>query len=652
MNAMTPSSKSFLSVCRVLCVLFLFAAGLSGCIKQVLPGGEGGGTPPPIKLSPLDEGRSAFIKGDYANAETIALRLTGDSSLSKLDSAEAGRLLTAAALQNKHPSVALTGLDHWRTAAPGVDGRKEWQDAWRKALRALSSHDARTRANEVYQDTSRSAVVRSLAGVVLAVRQWQDGELGQSLVALENIYTSAQNKTDKALIEGHLASELGQASPEAGTLVASAPTPENQGRFPYSIILIDKLRRQAQGQAGRAEAEAALEALSKQITLADPSLFKGAPKESGLSFQVSTQPAASGGVIAGRPVVLILPQGGQYGEIAGKITAGAQAVCDELSASGTQVSLVVIDSEQPDWIAKVNGLPKEAVVVGGPLRRDDYVKAKSQGLTSRRALFAFLPGLESGDEGRVAWRFFSSAKDQVDTLLTFTSRLGVSGYGVFYPEDNFGQRMAGLFEERANASGAKKVVKASYAPGDSNNSMAAASKLVGANNTGTAFQAVFLPDTWKNTEAIVPNLFYYNETRQVLMGTSLWEQGLNSGSSVTPQYYKLAVFPGSWNSAKPTAAGQKLQARLSAAGKGSADFWSGLGADFARLAVSLNLREGWTPESVNSALQSVSLDWSIAPIRWNSGMASQQMLLFTPKQGGFEAINEDSFRSAFTEAWR
>ena len=32
--------------------------------------------------------------------------------------------------------------------------------------------------------------------------------------------------------------------------------------------------------------------------------------------------------------------------------------------------------------------------------------------------------------------------------------------------------------------------------------------------------------------------------------------------------------------------------------------------------------------------------------------AAQQMLLFTPKQGGFEAINEDNFRKAFTEAWR
>ncbi len=649
---MTSSPKSVLSVCLLLSGLFLFAAGLSGCIKQLLPGGDDG-APPPLqaKLSPLDEGRNAFNKGDFGNAEAIALRLVSDSSLSKADSAEAGRLLAAAALRTDHPSVAVTGLEHWRTAAPGADARKEWQDTWSKALRALSSHDARTRANEVYQDAGRSASVRSMAGIVMAVRQWEDGSLGQSMVALENIYTSAQSKADKAQNEARLAVELNRASADAIALVASAPTAENQGRFPYSIILIDKLRRQTQNQATRVEAEAALDALSKQVSLADPSLFKAVPTESSLSFQVSGQ-AVPSGPIAGRPVVLVLPQGGQYATISGKIAAGAQAVCDELSASGSKVSLVVIDSDQPDWIAKVDGLPKDAMVVGGPLRRDDYLKAKAQGLTSRRALFAFLPGLESGDEGRVAWRFFSSAKDQVDTLLAFTSRLGISGYGVFYPEENFGQRMASLFEERANASGAKKVVKASYTPGDSNNWMASASQLVGANNSGTAFQAIFLPDTWKNMESIVPNFFYYNETRQVLMGTSLWEQGLAGNSVVSPQYYGLAVFPGSWNGAKPSPAGQRLQSRMAAAGKGSPDFWAGLGADFARLSLSLNLREGWNPESVNSALQSASLDWSTAPIRWSGGIAAQQMLLFTPKQGGFEALNEDAFRKAFTEAWR
>jgi hypothetical protein len=413
------------------------------------------------------------------------------------------------------------------------------------------------------------------------------------------------------------------------------------------------LHRSAQNQAIRQEAEASLDELSKQISLADPALFKGAPGESSLYIQAPSQ-ASPPGPMSGRPVVLVLPQGGQYTAISGKIAAGAQSVCDEFSAAGQVVSLQIIDSDQADWISKVDMLPKEAVIIGGPLRREDYIKARAQGLTARRALLTFLPGLESGDEGRVAWRFFSSAKDQIDTLLSFTSRLGVSGYGLFYPEENFGQRMAALFEERANAlGGVKKIIKAPYTPGDSNNWMASASTLVSANNAGTAFQAIFLPDTWKTTEAIVPNFFYYNETRQVLMGTSLWEQGLGASSSISQQYYGLAVFPGSWNSARPTPAGQKLQTRLAAAGKEPADFWAGLGADFARASISLNLGEKWTPQNVNDALRGLSIDWSTAAIQWNNdGMASQIMMLFTPRQGGFEEVNWDSFLKAFTEAWR
>lgn len=648
---MTSSPKSMLSACALACFLFLVTVSLSGCLKNILPGGESDTDKPVAKLSPLDEGRNAFVKGNYGTAETIALRLVDDSSLSKADSAEAGRLLAAAALQNSHPSVALTGLERWNAAAPGADGSKEWQDTWSRALRALSSHDARTRANDLYQDAKRSASVRSVAGVVLAVRQWQDGELGQSMVALENIYAAAQNNRAKVLIEGRLATELHAASPQAAALVASIPTPENQGKFPYSVILIDKLRRQASQPNMRAEAEAALAELRKSVTLADPALFSGPPVESVLTFQ-ATGGASPSAAISGKPVVLVLPQKDRYAPISEKIIAGAQAACDELSSSGNAFTLIVIDADQPDWTSKVDALPQNALIVGGPLRRDDYAKAKAQGLASRRVLFTFLPGLDGDDEGRLAWRFFSSAKDQVDTLLAFTSRLGVKGYGICYPEENFGRRMAALFEDRVRAMGKGKLTKVGYEPGDTNNWMAAASSLVSANNSGTAFQAVFLPDTWKNAEGIVPNFFYYNETRQVLMGTSLWEQGLTGSSVVNTQYYDLAVFPGSWNSSHPTSAGKQLQSRLSAAGKGSADIWSGLGYDFVRLSARLDVRSGWTPQSVNAALQNVSLDWSAAPMRWDNGIASQQMFLFRPKAGGFELLNEENFRNAFAEAWK
>ncbi|MDR2800725.1 MAG: ABC transporter substrate-binding protein, partial [Desulfovibrio sp.] len=332
------------------------------------------------------------------------------------------------------------------------------------------------------------------------------------------------------------------------------------------------------------------------------------------------------------------------------IAAGAKAACAQMSSGGQQVSLIVIDSGQPDWISKIEALPPEATIVGGPLRRDDYSKAKGGGLLARRAFFTFLPSLEAGDEGQKAWRFFSSPKDQVDTLLAFTSRLGIKGYGVFYPDENFGQRMAALFEERALAAGAATVNKASYQPQDQNDWMSAAAGFLAANKKGSVFRAVFLPDSWKNMDIIVPNFFYQNETRQVLLGTSLWEQGLSGSGFVSTQYYGLAVFPGAWNTASPSAA--KLQGAMLADGKTGADFWSGLGYDFARFSARAGIGQGFTPAAVNSALQSLSMEWSIAPIRWDNGAASQEMHLFTPNSKGFAPVNEQEFRAAYEEAWR
>lgn len=634
-----------------LCGLLLLSLCTAGCIdKKRLE--YGAGMPPVAAAGPLDEAGRAYTGGDFARAETMALRLSSDSSLTREQQTEANRILAAAALRNSHPSVALTALEQWRTLSPGADSGREWQDAWAGALRALSSHDARTRANAVYQDSSRSTQIRSMAGVCLAVRQWQDGELGQSMLALENIYSSAADSRDKAMLERRLAIELHLAPASATTLAASAVTESNRGAFPYAVILINKLRRESNDPQTGAAALAALRELAGQSSLADPSLFQGPPSESSIVIRSGPAGSAPAGPVPGQPVVLALPLSGQYASVAGKIAAGARVACDELSAGGNQVSLVVIDTEQPDWVASIDALPGGAAVVGGPLRRDDYARAKSRGLTSRRAMFAFLPALETGDEGRVAWRFFSGAQDQVDTLLAFTSNLGINGYAVFYPEENFGRRMATLFDERARAAGAGNVVMQSYQPGDQNNWMQAASTLLASNKSGRAFRAIFLPDSWKNMDVIVPNFFYHNETRQVLLGTSLWEQGLSSGNFVSMQYYTLAVFPGSWNAAQPTPAGRRLQAGLAAAGKGDADYWAGLGYDFARLSAGLGVREGWTPDSVNAALQSASLNWSIAPVHWNGGVATQRMYLFQPAASGFVPVNEAEFRTAFEEAWR
>ena len=45
-------------------------------------------------------------------------------------------------------------------------------------------------------------------------------------------------------------------------------------------------------------------------------------------------------------------------------------------------------------------------------------------------------------------------------------------------------------------------------------------------------------------------LAYNGEDRLVLMGTTLWEQGLSGKSVVNTERFALAVFPGAWNQAR------------------------------------------------------------------------------------------------------
>ncbi|MDR0826981.1 MAG: ABC transporter substrate-binding protein [Desulfovibrio sp.] len=645
MGASTAQRAYARTIIQVL--ILLLAMTLCGCPKPSIFRDE---QQKPVQADPLREAENAYVAGNYKQAESAALRLSTDPAADKGQKNRALRLLAAAALKNNHPSLALTALDDWSAGASGVDAGQEWQDALGKALRALNSNEARTRADAIYQNGGRSLPARSAAGVMLAVRQWRDGDLGQSLTALENIYSAAATEKEKAALERRLALELHLAGAQASAPALGAISRENRTKFPYNIILLDKLRRDSQDSGAREAALVSLRELESQVKLADPSLFSAPPTESEILIQGGAAAYAPAAPISGQPVVLLLPLSGQYATVSEKIAAGARVACDEMSAQGQQVPLIVIDSGQADWVGKVESLPRNATIIGGPLRRDDYNQVKSRGLTAHRAFFAFLPSLESGDEGARAWRFFSSPQDQVDTLLAFTSRLGIKGYGIFYPDENFGRRMAALFEERARAAGAAEVITTSYTPQDQNNWMSAASSFLGANKKGSVFRAIFLPDSWKNMDGIVPNFFYQNETRQVLLGTSLWEQGLSGGGFVSTQYYGLAVFPGAWNASSLTPSGSRLQQALT--DKKGADFWSGLGYDFARLSVKLGVGEGFAPTAVNAALQSANLDWSIAPIRWTSGMAAQAMHLFTPDAKGFVPVDEQSFRTAYDEAWR
>jgi hypothetical protein len=140
----------------------------------------------------------------------------------------------------------------------------------------------------------------------------------------------------------------------------------------------------------------------------------------------------------------------------------------------------------------------------------------------------------------------------------------------------------------------------------------------------------------------------------MLLGTSLWEQGLSAAEHVTAHYYNLAVFPGAWDETGTLApAATRLQAAYARDGLDEPDFWAGLGYDFVRFASTLDIPAGWSPATVNAVLsRNTDMAWSMAPLVWSAqGRATQNLFLFTPVTEGFAPADMSDIEARYNKAW-
>lgn len=344
-------------------------------------------------------------------------------------------------------------------------------------------------------------------------------------------------------------------------------------------------------------------------------------------------------------VVLALPQSsGQFALIGGKVIKGARLAEKELAASGVKMRLEIVNTQAPDWLEKLAALPRACAVVGGPLQAGNYAQARKAGATEQRAFFTFLPSLEQGDEGARAWRFFPSQQDQIDALIGFaTDGLNIRTYGAFYPGDSYDTRMTGLLEQSL-ARRDMVLQKAFYDRNDSTSWSTAVAPLINAQVAEgsttpvpqTTFEALFLPDSWKNMDMLTTSLLYNGEDRLVLLGTTLWELSLSGKTVPNAEKYALAAFPGAWNAARTARALQ---------GPGN-DFWTALGYDFARFAVNLGLNSRLTtPEITARSQRAGQMIWGMAPISWdNVGVAHQKLFLFGVSPMGMIPLNLEQFQ--------
>ena len=386
------------------------------------------------------------------------------------------------------------------------------------------------------------------------------------------------------------------------------------------------------------------------------------PPPSAAPSLVASSGAQTFGQAQGHGVALVLPMTGALGNMGMKIAYGAKVAQTEAAASGASFGLHIIDSDLAGWEAELKKLPPDVRIIGGPLMPRLYNSIKSQGIMSEKVLFTFLQNIEAGDEGRVAWRFFASPEDQAKALLNFTDALGINTFASYAPDDTYGTRITATFENAVRQKNLYMSTSGTYpsgAPQEWNKSVG--SFLNTSKNSTSApsgsYKAIFLPDTWKSMEIIIPTMFYYRESRQVLLGTSLWEQGILSSGKIDSRYYDLAVFPSPWldkvaNNISASNASTRLDSSLRSNSQ-IPDLWYSLGYDFSRLASSLDIKAGWTAEQVNAELaKAKSFDWTMAPIQWNyNGVASQELFLFTPIETGFAPVNLELMKQRFAKVW-
>lgn len=346
--------------------------------------------------------------------------------------------------------------------------------------------------------------------------------------------------------------------------------------------------------------------------------------------------------VALKSQVLLLPLSGPYSSVGWQIARGADCAWRENRTQTLAPKIKLINTESPTFLNELKELCSKGdfPIIGGPLRKDVWGRIRQAGLQHFARFITFLPTIDY--EGQEGWRFQSSAEDQARALLNAATSLGAQSCAILHPQDRFGETMTHIFQNTAASRG---VSIAKIRPYDMDNPPGWSKAVADLLDTATSakdrlnpeppFQAVFMPDSLSRIQQLAPFFYYYEETRLLFLGPQIWSQGIEN-AHLEMQYFGLALFPGAWNPQADNHAVTNLRKAMQESGAGEPDLWAALGYDFVRFAQLLGASAQESPEAMNTALEHAAsrMAWSLAPLRWTEGKASQDMFLFQPTATG------------------
>lgn len=536
--------------------------------------------------------------------------------------------------------LAETALQQWQAENSAATSSWSWNQANARLIQARQGQSAYTaQLAGLVSRTDLDWTTREAAGLELAEHYWERNQYGQAFETLGLLYGAAPDKGTQSALETLALAKADSLSVETLDSILHSFPGADPTLYPWSMLVWS-------GNTQRLHADMSLW----------PSIYPGLAEIVAAGklanqdfFATSLRNMEQGlGATPSANVAVLVPLSGPYAQVGWKIAQGADCAWRERRVQSGGAGVKVINTEAPTMFEDIKALPP-GTIVGGPLRKEVWERIRQANLHHAVRFLTFLPAVE--EEGLYAWRFFSSPNDQARAVLRAAESLDVSSYAVVYPQDRFGTAMSQVFQDQAALSGKKISTTRSYdinAPQTWTKTVAEVLRTAMGNkeamNPEPDFQAVFLPDSLSSAQQLVPLFFYYEETRLIFLGPQVWSQNV-ADAHVEAQYFDLALFPGTWDQESGSQATQKLQQLMTESG-GTADAWAALGYDFVRLATMLGGDAGQSSEAFNQALAlaGTHLAWSMAPIHWEAGKATQNMFIFRPTEQGMTLADLEQMR--------
>ena len=624
--------------------LFLTILPLFLCLacgkKVFIPVTPHPGIPTMLPSDVRQQAERAWQAGDYRASQRLYARLANDPTVPSPQRAFIWQRLTLSAIQTKDMAQAAAALTTWTQLEPEARTTGIWNIAQATVLKDREGNPAFEHfLTAILEDQNLPLETKTEAATALILHYREQNNEISALHVYRALYSLTPTTGKKKALETRLQKELQSLPLQDLATAVDSTTLGAMTTFPKNVLIaVYDIRQLNQDDTLWGQVWQDLHALLEKGEWAGTFPFAKELNELTKKYGHPT-----------RHIALLIPLQGPYKSIGWRIARGVGAAQWSLSRQGMELNVTLINAANPSWVQEVNNLPSTCQIIGGPLQKTTWETATANGLDKQRAFLTFMPSLNN--EGRQAWRFFGSPRDQVRTVISAAVANNISRFAILYPQEPYGTKMAQYFWEEATQQGGEIMAMSSYTPkqptlwGKKIASFLKAENLKkGDLNPEPDFKAVFLPDSMDNAQLIVPQFFFYNENRLMFLGTQLWGQETERLKHLETRYFDLAVFPGAWWKDNPAPSVTALKAILQDNGQKEADFWVALGYDFTRFAARMVVPSRTTSNTaMNTSLAAPqAFDWAMAPITWDKeGLASQHYFTFQPTSNGPRVASQE-----------